>query len=719
MLVESVRRAIETGQPARTFACIDSPRLRALASMREERLLGCRVPGVLCPLDHFVSSETAAELLARAAPGTLAAFEEAYEFDPMLVASWVEASHRGVDVLLAMPSAEQMRMLKAENYSSIELKMQCQVCSAAEATTFVVVPGKNATEVLCGECGEQAMRAARRTLLERLEKQAPYPGEKVLYQPIEFEECAAWRVLRPDSSRRADLLIEVMRAEGLLLDNGRRGSLTYLDVGCNTGYFCHRLAKAGAYVEGVDVVKEDIEVARLLDSYFRRDLAQYEISDAYTYLHETRKRTFDVTSAFSVFQWLMIQTSVERGIGCLERLFEKTLRVCFLEMGYAAEKQYEGQLPPDLDRDWVLRIMREKGGFDRIRVFDAKEHSLMRDLFVGFKATPRSRVASEGCEAASVSVAPPAKEGDGRRAEASRAEPSKTTQQVIAESSEFPDGHFHSPIVDITDLTARRGTIWPRVPHEILGIDWRDTSHQRVLGEFFPRWFGEWDYPETLDEAPSPGSFYTRNGQFSWLDARCLFVLLRQYRPRRLIEVGSGYSSLLIADVNRRFLGGATEFTCIEPRPKPFLRRGVEGITRVVEERVERLGTSLFTALEPGDILFIDSSHVAKTGSDVNFLVFDVLPRLRAGVLIHFHDVFLPFEYPQDWVLKRGRSWNEQYVVRALLMHSTAFRVVFACHYAQYRFTDLLRAALAHPRGMTYGGGSFWIERIAAETPHR
>ncbi len=286
----------------------------------------------------------------------------------------------------------------------------------------------------------------------------------------------------------------------------------------------------------------------------------------------------------------------------------------------------------------------------------------------------------------------------------------------IRREAAYPAGHFYSPVVDTADVAARREEIWPRVPRPTIGIDWNDPSHRQVLTEFFPRWLVDWDYPETLDEERSPGKFYIRNGQFSWLDARCLFVLLRQYRPRRMIEVGSGYSSLLSADVNRRFLGGAMHLTCIDPYPRRFLRRPIDGLTRVLDVRAERVSLSLFEALEPGDILFIDSSHVAKTGSDVNFLFFEVLPRLRPRVVVHVHDVHLPFEYPKNWVLAENRSWNEQYLVRALLMYSTGFRVLFGCRYAFHRFPDLVAAALARPGG--YGGGSLWIERTDARRAH-
>jgi hypothetical protein len=276
----------------------------------------------------------------------------------------------------------------------------------------------------------------------------------------------------------------------------------------------------------------------------------------------------------------------------------------------------------------------------------------------------------------------------------------------------FPDGHFYSPVVDPADVAARGREIWPEQP-VALGIDWNDAFQARVLREFFPRHLEHYDYPETLPDTPELTQFFTRNSQFSWLDCRALFVLLNEWRPRRMIEVGSGYSTLLTADVNRRFLGSAMEFTCIEPYPRPFLVRagGLPGVTRLLPQRVERTGLEPFLRLQAGDVLFIDSSHVAKTGSDVNFLVFEVLPRLAAGVRIHIHDIHLPHDYPEAWVVGERRSWNEQYVVRALLMYSRAFAVRFACRYVQHAMPDLVAKALAHPRGLVYGGGSLWLER--------
>ncbi len=272
-----------------------------------------------------------------------------------------------------------------------------------------------------------------------------------------------------------------------------------------------------------------------------------------------------------------------------------------------------------------------------------------------------------------------------------------------------PNGHFYSPVVDPAELNA--GRVWPHEP-KILGIDFDDASHERILRETLPRFMADYDYPERLEETPQLCDFYTQNSQFSWLDAHAFFVLLREWKPRRSIEVGSGFSTLLAADVNRRFLGLSTEITCIEPYPRAFLRNGISGVTALIEKKVQDVPMTEFVALEAGDILFIDSSHVAKTGSDVNFLYFEVLPRLAPGVRVHIHDIFLTCDYPREWVLGENRSWNEQYLLRALLMHSNAFHVVFGCSYAYWRFPELVRAALAHPKGHAFAGASFWIERI-------
>ena len=274
----------------------------------------------------------------------------------------------------------------------------------------------------------------------------------------------------------------------------------------------------------------------------------------------------------------------------------------------------------------------------------------------------------------------------------------------------FAPGHFYSPIVDVDELRSQQARVWPAKP-KVLGIDFNDAHHERVLREYFPAFYPDFAYPRQYDG--NPLMFYVENDQFSWLDCRALFVLLRAWQPKRFVEVGSGFSTLLVADVNRRFLSVPMQIFCIEPYPRAELHSPALGIEQLIASKIQDVGFELFDALESGDVLFIDSSHVAKTGSDVNHLCFEVLPRLRKGVRVHFHDIFLPEDYPKAWAVDENRSWNEQYLVRALLMYSSCFRVLFGSSYAFMAHADALRDALRDSAGAYYGGGSLWIEKIA------
>ncbi len=283
-------------------------------------------------------------------------------------------------------------------------------------------------------------------------------------------------------------------------------------------------------------------------------------------------------------------------------------------------------------------------------------------------------------------------------------------ENVLVRQAHSP-GHFYSPDIDPDELALRQNEVWPATPRPMLGVVFDDDQHRAVLTDLFPRFMPDYDFVEKEDQVENDYQFYTQNSQYSWMDSRATFVLLRAWQPKRIIEVGSGFSSLLMADINRRFRNLECDITCIEPYPRPFLKAGVPGITHLIEEKVQTVSLSTFDTLEAGDVLFIDSSHVSKTGSDVNYLLFEVLPRLKVGVKIHFHDIFFPHDYPKDWVLGEARSWNEQYVLRALLMYSTAFEVVYGNLYAFHAMPDLVKQALAHPKGYAYGGSSLWIER--------
>jgi hypothetical protein len=292
--------------------------------------------------------------------------------------------------------------------------------------------------------------------------------------------------------------------------------------------------------------------------------------------------------------------------------------------------------------------------------------------------------------------------------------PAETTEsaggpaQAEAPRPAFPDGHFYSPVVDPAELREHDDVIWPAEVADNPAVDYRAAAQRELLGAV-ARYATDFDYPQERPD-PARGGFVERNGKFEGLDARMLFCLLRHLRPRRVIEVGSGFSSLLAADVNRRFLGGSTEIVCIEPFPPPFLEQPVEGLTELIERKVQEVPIAVFQRLGEGDVLFIDSSHVAKTGSDVNSLYFRVLPALHAGVVLHVHDVFLPDDYPREWVLGEQRSWSEQYVVHALLTYSHGLEVLFGSAYAARRFPELVRQVF----GIDCGGGSLWLRKTVA-----
>jgi hypothetical protein len=271
----------------------------------------------------------------------------------------------------------------------------------------------------------------------------------------------------------------------------------------------------------------------------------------------------------------------------------------------------------------------------------------------------------------------------------------------------FPIGHFYSPIADPADICARQEKIWHSVD-TMPGIDLYVEKQLVLLRDLKP-FTANINFP--IDQPKDPTVYFYRNDQYPVLDAEFLYAALCHFRPKTMIEVGSGFSSLITAHVNAKILDYRLNFTCIEPYPRQFLIDGVDGITRLIQRRVEDVDLSFFDSLISGDILFIDSSHVSKVGSDVNYLFFEVLPRLKQGVMVHVHDIFLPDEYPKVWVIDQGRNWNEQYLLRAFLQFNNEWEVMWAAHFMGTRHREAVRDTF--PRYPELGGGgSLWLRRI-------
>lgn len=283
-------------------------------------------------------------------------------------------------------------------------------------------------------------------------------------------------------------------------------------------------------------------------------------------------------------------------------------------------------------------------------------------------------------------------------------------QQIITGSKIpllFPIGHFYSPIANPLDITERAEKIWHHTD-TMLGID-LNIEKQLELLEHLKPYVASIDYP--IENNGDDSCFFYKNDQYPALDAEFLYTALCHFKPKTMIEIGSGYSSLITADVNKRILNNQLNFYCIEPYPRQFLLDGVAGITQLIQKKVEDIEQTFFDCLNDGDILFIDSSHVSKIGSDVNFLFFEIIPRLKKGVIVHIHDILLPDEYPKSWAIEQGRNWNEQYLLRAFLQFNSDWEVMWSTCFMQTRYSEKIQAVF--PRFTVLGGGgSFWIRRI-------
>ena len=259
--------------------------------------------------------------------------------------------------------------------------------------------------------------------------------------------------------------------------------------------------------------------------------------------------------------------------------------------------------------------------------------------------------------------------------------------------------HFYQPIPDTRSLPE---TLWNR-PSELVGIDMNESMQLDLLRNHFSKFRGEYN---KLSVEPPPG----QKRPFHGVDALVAYCMVRHFQPRRIIEVGSGFSSLVLAQAAAK--NENSSLICIDPFPGELLRNAsIPGLQSLIETKVQDLDLAFFSQLESGDILFIDSSHTVKIGGDVNYLFLEVLPRLNPGVIVHIHDIFFPFEYRRDWVLDELRFWTEQYLLQAFLTLNSEFQVLLASYYLSRYHEEHLRAAFPNlPRWI---GGSFWMRRKA------
>lgn len=281
--------------------------------------------------------------------------------------------------------------------------------------------------------------------------------------------------------------------------------------------------------------------------------------------------------------------------------------------------------------------------------------------------------------------------------------------QTATERLYVPAGHFYSPIVKRSEAEQHLLALRERpIPASIPNIPMERSEMVGLWGRLLP-FLTTNPFPDVVTP---PFRYAFENPSYSWGDASVLHSMIRLYRPRRMIEIGCGWSSACTLDTVENYLNGECQLTFIDPHPA--LAQGLIGKTSVpvtvLGVEVQKVPLDTFDVLQSGDILFIDSTHVLRTGSDVCMELFEILPRLSAGVLVHFHDMFWPFEYPWPWVIDENRSWNELYAVRAFLSDNKAWRVLFFNDY----FAKLERRLIeeTYPRLLRNSGGALWLQRL-------
>ena len=275
---------------------------------------------------------------------------------------------------------------------------------------------------------------------------------------------------------------------------------------------------------------------------------------------------------------------------------------------------------------------------------------------------------------------------------------------------QFEPGHFYSPVASQEEVVKHFSRLEQTDSLDTPGIELNLDAQMRWYQQF-EDFYAEHPFTE---KASGSVRYYLENKTFPGADALLLYCMIRQIRPKRIVEVGSGFSSAVMLDTNERFCESKIQLTFIEPYPErlhSLLSDSDRERVRIIATPIQDMLEAPWTDLQENDFLFIDSSHVSKCGSDVNRLFFEVIPSLNPGVIIHVHDVFPKFEYPEKWH-HQGRSWNEDYLLRAFLQFNTAFEILVWGPLCIQSNPDYFQNKM--PLLARNSGGSFWMKRCRA-----
>jgi len=268
-----------------------------------------------------------------------------------------------------------------------------------------------------------------------------------------------------------------------------------------------------------------------------------------------------------------------------------------------------------------------------------------------------------------------------------------------------PAGHFYSAIPSLNERTDFLNQ--NHVTQSIPGIRLNETAQAELLRKISSL-SNEFCFPEFKTDG---FRYYWNNPAFTLVDGLVLFGMIRHFRPERIIEIGSGFSSCLMLDINDSFFEGRIQFIFIEPHPDllySLIRPDDAFRNTIVPMKIQDADLGLFSSLQGNDILFIDSTHVSKLGSDVNRELFQLLPILQTGAIVHFHDIYWPFENLRQWI-EEGRAWNENYIMRAFLQYNDTFEILLFPSYLQQCKRELIATEI--PRTTEGTAGSLWLQK--------
>lgn len=253
---------------------------------------------------------------------------------------------------------------------------------------------------------------------------------------------------------------------------------------------------------------------------------------------------------------------------------------------------------------------------------------------------------------------------------------------------------FYSPIPTLSELSDDLFEI------KDYHIDWNEDVQCDLLNVLK-------NYSLEFRQLVDNGKYNMKNGTFEHHDTPLYYAIIRHFKPKKIIEVGAGNSTKLAYYASLQ--NPASKITSIDPFVLENLEKEFSNSIKFIKKPVQKIPISLFEELSNNDILFIDSSHVSKVGSDVNFLYLQVLPVLKSGVLIHIHDIFLPQVYSREWLTDYLLFWNEQFLLNAFLIGNKDYEVLLANNFLDKKFPEKLKEF--YDLGDDHGGGSFWIRK--------